>query len=194
LVAGLGVVILTYAVDSNGLLSRFVGDDPPSVFWFALPMWFLLVVAEEAISVHRTGQTGGHRVGGLRVVDHVSGGPPGWGRSTLRAFAVSALTLIPPLHLLGALWVQLSPTNRGVHDLLGRTLVVIDGTAPSQPPPPGALVAVETPAPPGLARSMAGGPPAPPGWIPPADRGSSLPPAPTVPVGARSPNRNGGYR
>lgn len=158
LVAGLALVVVAYAVDSESALGEWVdGVVSTQVFWWAVAAWLIALVVDETVTIHRHGQTPGHRIGDLRVLDMVTGQPPSWPRSLVRALVVTALTTIPPLHLVGAGWLKVSASNRGPHDLLARTVVVLNGTEPSQPPPPNAYAWLP-PAPSALAVERSPGP------------------------------------
>ncbi|CAN5630797.1 hypothetical protein BH20ACT2_BH20ACT2_00580 [soil metagenome] len=92
-------------------------------------LWLVVFIVDETWRIARFGATAGHRRAGLVVVDRRSGEPPGLGRSLLRALVLAPLLYIPPLQGVLALWVTVSDTHRGPHDLAGRT-VVVDHTVP----------------------------------------------------------------
>ncbi len=97
--------------------------------------WIVLFVIDEAWRISRFGANAGHHRYGLVVVDRATGGPPGFGRSLLRAVVLAPLLYIPPLQSVLALWVTSSAHNRGPHDLAGRTVVVSRATAATQAAP-----------------------------------------------------------
>ncbi len=83
-----------------------------------------VLVVDEATRIGRDGGTSGHRREGLAVLDEETGEAPGRGAAYARAVTLAVFWLFPPLLLLLALWVQLSPTGRGPHDLVAGTVVV----------------------------------------------------------------------
>lgn len=87
-------------------------------------LFALVLVVDEATRIGRDGGTSGHRREGLAVLDEETGEAPGRGAAYARAVTLSVFWLFPPLLLLLALWVQLSPTGRGPHDLVAGTVVV----------------------------------------------------------------------
>lgn len=84
----------------------------------------VLFVLDEAVRIGRDGGTAGHRQQGLAVLDESTGEPPGRASALARAVTLAVFWLFPPLLVVLALWVQLSPTGRGPHDLVAGTVVV----------------------------------------------------------------------
>lgn len=84
----------------------------------------VLLVADEAVRIGRDGGTSGHRREGLAVLDEATGEAPSRSAAIARAVTLTVFWLFPPLLVLLALWVQLSPTGRGPHDLVAGTVVV----------------------------------------------------------------------
>lgn len=108
--AVLGVVGLTAASGTTDVTALGYLLSLPVVFaLYCAGFWTLL------------GRTPGMMVLGLRVVAG-DGGPPGAGRSVVRALGywVSAIAL------LGFLWVAVDPQRQGFHDKLAGTYVVYD--------------------------------------------------------------------
>jgi uncharacterized RDD family membrane protein YckC len=96
------------------------------VWWLVLLMAFAFLVGfviDETLAVHRRGGTRGHHLAGLRVVDIDTGRWPSSGRALARALVLTILYV--PLVQIGIwIWVVASPRWRGVHDLMGRTVVI----------------------------------------------------------------------
>jgi len=84
----------------------------------------VLFVIDEAARIGRDGGTSGHRREGLAVLDEATGEAPGRGPALARAVTLAVFWLFPPLLVALAIWVQLSPTGRGPHDLVAGTVVV----------------------------------------------------------------------
>lgn len=98
--------------------------------------WLGAFVADETWRIARRGATAGHRRHGLVVVDTQTGEPPTAGRALLRAVLLAVLLHLPPLTLLLAVWVRLSSTGRGPHDLAARTVVLAHpALRPAMPAP-----------------------------------------------------------
>ncbi len=87
-------------------------------------LFAVLLVVDEAARIGRDGGTSGHRREGLAVLDEATGETPGRSAAIARAVTLAVFWLFPPLLVLLALWVQLSPTGRGPHDLVAGTVVV----------------------------------------------------------------------
>ncbi len=86
--------------------------------------WLGAFVTDETWRIARRGATAGHRRHGLVVVDTETGEPPGAWRALLRAVLLALFLYLPPLTLVLAVWVRLSSTGRGPHDLAARTVVI----------------------------------------------------------------------
>lgn len=86
--------------------------------------WAALFVADEVRSIARDAGTVGHRREGLAVVDESTGEAPGRAAAFARAITLAVFWLFPPLLPVLVLWVQLSPSGRGPHDLVSGTVVV----------------------------------------------------------------------
>ncbi|CAN5859380.1 hypothetical protein BH24ACT3_BH24ACT3_04170 [soil metagenome] len=99
-------------------------------------LWLVLFVVDETWRISRFGATAGHRREGLIVVDRRTGQPPGQGRALARALVLAPLLYIPPLQGILALWVVISDANRGPHDLVGGTVVVVVAAEPAVNAPP----------------------------------------------------------
>jgi uncharacterized RDD family membrane protein YckC len=84
----------------------------------------ILLVLDEATRIGRDGGTSGHRREGLAVLDEETGEAPSRGAALARAVTLAVFWLFPPLLVVLALWVQLSPAGRGPHDLVAGTVVV----------------------------------------------------------------------
>jgi len=114
LVVALMAILVTLAIEGvSGWLYVVVGL-----------AWLAVFVADETWRIARRGATAGHRRHGLVVVDIETGEPPEAGRALLRAVLLTLLLYLPPLTVLLAVWVRLSPTGRGPHDLAARTVVI----------------------------------------------------------------------
>ncbi|MBI2708475.1 MAG: RDD family protein [Actinobacteria bacterium] len=91
-------------------------------------LWFAAFVADETVRIARAGATAGHRRAGLAVVDPATGEPPAPARAFARAAVLGLLALAPGVQLIGIpvllVWMRLSPSGRGPHDLAGRTVVI----------------------------------------------------------------------
>jgi uncharacterized RDD family membrane protein YckC len=87
-------------------------------------LFAVLLVLDEATRIGRDAGTSGHRREGLAVLDEETGEAPGRGAAMARAITLAVFWLFPPLLLVLALWVQLSPAGRGPHDLVAGTIVV----------------------------------------------------------------------
>ena len=118
------LVLVTATVASVG-----VERVPWLLLWLAI-IWVALAVIDETWWVSNFGDTPGHRKFGYRIVDVGTGGAPTTRQALLRALVVVPLLYLPPLQLLGALWVHASATHRGPHDLLAGTIVVEPGFVP----------------------------------------------------------------
>lgn len=114
LVVALVALLVTFSIDGA----------PIWLYLLAGLSWLAVFVVDETWRIARRGATAGHRRHGLVVIDTVTGEPPGAGRALLRAVLVALLLFLPPLTVVLALWVRLSPTRRGPHDLAARTVVV----------------------------------------------------------------------
>ncbi|MEJ7585771.1 MAG: RDD family protein [Acidimicrobiales bacterium] len=113
-------------------------------------VWFVLFVADETWRVSRYGGTGGHRRAGLAVVDVDTGEAPAPGRSLARAVLVALPLYVLPgavlatlslsgddgsyalvtvvlavLLLVWLIWARSAREGRTLHDLVGRTVVVV---------------------------------------------------------------------
>ncbi len=87
-------------------------------------LFAVVLVVGETVRIGRDGGTAGHRREGLAVLDEATGEAPGKGAAAARAITLAVFWLFPPLLVVLALWVQLSPTGRGPHDLVSGTVVV----------------------------------------------------------------------
>jgi uncharacterized RDD family membrane protein YckC len=102
------------------LINRFgVLPNTPMVWKHLFVAWMALYLAYQTVG-NLSGATVGKRLFGVKVVS-TSGGPPGFGRSLLRAFGYILST---PLLNLGFLWSLFQPESRTWHDLLSGTMVV----------------------------------------------------------------------
>lgn len=113
-------------------------DGVKSMWLWATLAWLIAVTIDETRHIAGTGATPGHEHFGFRVVDIGTGEPPTTARAFVRAAVVAPLLYIPPLQLIGALWVHASSLHRGPHDLLAHTIVVEPGYRPHTfvaPPP-----------------------------------------------------------
>jgi uncharacterized RDD family membrane protein YckC len=130
--------LLLVVSDGAALLSA-VGSIGIFLGWFAYDVVF---------EVFASGRTPGKRWTGLRVVQ-LSGGPVGWGSSSVRNL-VRLLDFLPGLYLVGSLSVVLSNRGQRVGDLVAGTLVVRERrsapvslddlrTRPVGGPPPGVI-------------------------------------------------------
>jgi len=90
----------------------------------AATLFAVLFVIDEAARIGRDGGTSGHRREGLAVLDETTGEAPGRGAALARAVTLAVFWLFPPLLVALAIWLQLSPTGRGPHDLVAGTVVV----------------------------------------------------------------------
>ncbi|HVX17815.1 MAG TPA: RDD family protein [Acidimicrobiales bacterium] len=113
--------LLAYLVGS-ALLFVTIWQTLAAFVWLTLA-WIVVFTVDETIRVHRSGTTSGHTALGLVIVDRRTGRPPGWWRSTLRAFVLGLGMFTPFLPVL-ALWTKVADEQRGPHDLAGRTVVV----------------------------------------------------------------------
>lgn len=112
LVVGLVAVILAWTFEQQ---------------WLALALaagWAALFVADEVRAVARDAGTVGHRREGLAVLDESTGEAPGRAAAFARAVTLAVFWLFPPLLPVLLMWVQLSTTGRGPHDLVAGTVVV----------------------------------------------------------------------
>lgn len=95
--------------------------------WVAVALavlWAVLHVVAEAVAVGRDGGNSGHRREGLAVLDEATGETPGRVAAIARAVTLTVFWLFPPLLPVLMIWVRLSPTGRGPHDLVAGTVVV----------------------------------------------------------------------
>lgn len=92
-------------------------------------LFAVLLVVDEATRIGRDGGTSGHRREGLAVIDEETGEAPGRGAAMARSITLAVFWLVPPLLVVLALWVQLSPAGRGPHDLVAGTVVIEDPMA-----------------------------------------------------------------
>lgn len=91
--------------------------------------WVVLFVFDETRRVHRTGATAGHRLAGLVIRDHRTGQSPTTGRSFARALMLGLTLYVPllwPFLLLSLAMMRFNRQARGLHDFVGRTVVVAD--------------------------------------------------------------------
>lgn len=112
LVVGLVAVLLAWTVDYVALAIGLAC------------VWVALLVVDEAWRVARQGGTAGHRREGLAVVDEQTGEAPAIGPAFARALVLAVFWLFPPLLPVLWIWMQLSTTGRGPHDLVAGTVVV----------------------------------------------------------------------
>ncbi len=90
-------------------------------------LWIVMFVADETFRIARWGATAGHRQAGLVVRDLRTGEPPSGGRSFARALVLALLLYVPvlwPITAISVLVMLTSDRGRGLHDLVGRTIVV----------------------------------------------------------------------
>lgn len=95
--------------------------------WVAIALavvWAALHVLVEATSIGRDAGNSGHRREGLVVLDEATGEAPGRLAAIARAVTLTVFWLFPPLLPVLMVWVRLSPTGRGPHDLVAGTVVV----------------------------------------------------------------------
>lgn len=123
LVVGLAAVILAWALDPTTLLV-VAGLRIPVVAGALALAWSVVLVVDETWRISREAGTAGHHREGLVVVARATGEAPPTRRSFVRALVLAACGLLPPLLVVLLLWVALSPTGRGPHDLLAGTVVV----------------------------------------------------------------------
>jgi uncharacterized RDD family membrane protein YckC len=128
LVVGLVAVILAWALDPSQLFT-FLGLRVPAAAFALVVAWAALLVVDETWRVARDGGTAGHRREGLVVVDEATGEAPARGKALARAVVLVVFWLFPPLLPVLALWVQLSRSGQGPHDLVAGTVVVDRGEA-----------------------------------------------------------------
>lgn len=91
--------------------------------------WIAIFVGHETWLVHRTAATPGHTMAGLLIVDRRSGRPPSTVRAGLRALVLGFTLYIPllwPLLAITALLMRFQHEGRGLHDLVGGTIVIAD--------------------------------------------------------------------
>lgn len=91
--------------------------------------WLVVFVIDETRRVHRTGQTAGHALAGLVIIDQQRGTAPSTGRSFARALVLALTLYVPLLWWLLAIslgMMRWSSTGRSLHDLAGGTVVVGD--------------------------------------------------------------------
>lgn len=95
----------------------------------SLGLWLVLFVADETLALHRNTTTAGHHLAGLVVLDRTTGRAPSTGRAVARATALGLMVYVPllwPLLIVSLLMMRWSDTGRGLHDVVGRTIVVAD--------------------------------------------------------------------
>ncbi|MCU1357876.1 MAG: hypothetical protein JWM89_3294 [Acidimicrobiales bacterium] len=95
----------------------------------ATAVWVAAFSVDEARRLHRRAATAGHVLAGLVVVDRRTGEAPGPGRAAARAISLGLLLYVPllwPLLGISVVMMRFSDTGRGLHDRLGRTIVVAD--------------------------------------------------------------------
>lgn len=90
--------------------------------------WGVAVVIDETWRIARDGGTTGHRREGLVVVDEGTGEPPSRGRAAARAVVLVVFWLFPPLVPVLWLWMQVTTSGRGPHDLVAGTVVIAPPT------------------------------------------------------------------
>lgn len=100
----------------TGILSGFLDRDVADLIAFAIAVAYFSILEGGP-----RGQTLGKQALGIRVVDHRSGGPIGYGRGVLRYFAriLSALAC-----LLGYLWMLWDREKQCWHDKIASDFVV----------------------------------------------------------------------
>ncbi|HYI61569.1 MAG TPA: RDD family protein [Acidimicrobiales bacterium] len=131
LVVGLVAVIVAWALDPTTLVT-LLGLRVPVVAAALVVAWSALLVVDETWRIARDAGTAGHRREGLAVVDEATGEAPGRGRALARAVVLGVFWLFPPLLPVLLLWVELSPTGQGPHDLVAGTVVVeVPGRGPA---------------------------------------------------------------
>lgn len=103
-------------------------DGPPAAFFGLLLLFYAGAFAVsigrivyQAEMVYRRGQTFGHRVARVRVIDARTGGPLSRGRSYGRAFGT---LLSNSLYGLGYAWALWEPRRRTFHDMIVDSVVV----------------------------------------------------------------------
>jgi uncharacterized RDD family membrane protein YckC len=95
----------------------------------ATALWIALFVAHETRLVRRRGATPGHELAGLTIVSRSTGQRPTGGRGFLRALVLGLMLYVPllwPLLGISLLLMRSRPEGRGLHDLVGGTVVVSD--------------------------------------------------------------------
>ncbi len=90
-------------------------------------VWVAALVVDETWRIARDGGTVGHRREGLAVVDESTGEAPATGRAAARAVVLAVFWLFPPLLPVLWVWMQLTRSGRGPHDLVAGTVVVAPG-------------------------------------------------------------------
>ena len=123
-----GVVALLFGPLYGSLVPNTA---PPSAArWTAIQLYYLMFVAYDVVSHARWGRTLGKWCFGLRLTDE-RGDPAGWQRVLLRATAGRLAADCPILFFtlvntcLGYLWVLRDSEQRGWHDRLCRTRVLL---------------------------------------------------------------------
>jgi uncharacterized RDD family membrane protein YckC len=105
---------------------------PVDTAWVVLvtsAAWLVVFTIHETWLVHRTGTTPGHDAAGLVIVDRRTGNPPRAWRSLLRAATLALTFYIPlmwPVLVFSLLGMRFGDAGRGLHDVLGGTVVVSD--------------------------------------------------------------------
>ncbi len=98
--------------------------DQPALAIALAVAWVVCLVVDETWRVARDGGTAGHRREGLVVLDESTGEAPARGRAGARAVVLAVFWLFPPLLPVLWVWMQMTRTGRGPHDLVAGTVVV----------------------------------------------------------------------
>jgi uncharacterized RDD family membrane protein YckC len=118
-------------VASIGILA-LAASLPVDTAWVILATsaaWLVVFTIHETWLVHRTGTTPGHDAAGLVIVDRRTGNPPRRWRSFLRAATLALTFYLPllwPVLVFSLLGMRFGDAGRGLHDVLGGTVVVGD--------------------------------------------------------------------
>lgn len=134
LVVGLVAVILAWALDPSTLLTLFDLRVPVVAALLACA-WLVLLVGDETWRIARDAGTAGHHREGLVVVDETTGEAPAPRRALARAVVLVVFWLFPPLLPVLLLWVELSRTGQGPHDLVAGTVVIERPAGPADGSP-----------------------------------------------------------
>lgn len=135
--------LLVVATLGLALVAAF-GHSLGNVLALTTGPWVICFLVDETRRVARSGRTAGHRRFGMVILDTRTGEPPGLGRSFVRALCLVTALYVPALGFALSWWVPvlawtavllpdvlclvLREDHRALHDLLARTVVVVDPT------------------------------------------------------------------